>query len=313
MDVQGVELAAKPAESNLLTSYMGVLDVSPRTRKNYERAFKQFLNWADATGKNPAQLRRTDLAAYRDSLLENHKASTVRAYLVPVRAFYKWTASEGLYPNIAEGLKAPKQPRGFAKDCLTPDQIGRVFSVLEGRSDANAIRDTALVTVIAMTGLRTIEAARADIGDLRTMGGKRVLWVQGKGRDSKDDFVVIPADAGAALDAYLASRGEQDPEAPLFASKGNRNKQGRMTTRSISRICKESFRAAGIDSERITAHSLRHTAVTAALMGGATVQEAQAMARHSNINTTMIYSHNIDRAANPAEEKAAAYFKRERR
>lgn len=310
METQGITLTAAPADSGLIDSYMSMLDVGATTKAGYERAFRQFLNWTEDNGKNPAQLRRTDLAAYRDHLMQHHKPSTVRTYLVPVRAFYKWTAAEGLYPNIAEGLKAPKQTRGFAKDCLTPDQAGRVFDALDDRRDGNALRDTALVTLIAMTGIRTIEAARADIGDLRNMGAKRVLWVQGKGRDAKDDFVVVPAEAGALLDSYLSARGETDPEAPLFVSSGNRNKQGRMTTRSISRVCKDSFKAAGIDSERITAHSLRHTAVTAALMGGATVQEAQAMARHSNINTTMIYSHNIDRAANPAEEKAAAYFAR---
>lgn len=61
------------------------------------------------------------------------------------------------------------------------------------------------------------------------------------------------------------------------------------------------MKEAGIESERITAHSLRHTAVTLALLAGATVQEAQAMARHSSINTTMIYAHNIDRLETPAE------------
>lgn len=307
---ESIEITAYPVNQDLLVEYMSILDVSPRTREGYERSFRQFVKWTESKGTDPAHLRRTDLAAYRDHLLEAHKASTVRTYLVPVRAFYKWTASEGLYPNIADGLKAPKQPRGFAKDCLTPDQAGRVFDALDDRNDTNALRDQAIVTLISMTGIRTIEAARADIGDLRNMGAKRVLWVQGKGRDSKDDFVVVPSEAGALLDRYIASRGGAEPDKPLFASSGNRNKQGRMTTRTISRICKESFRAAGIDSERITAHSLRHTAITAALMGGATVQEAQAMARHSNLNTTMIYSHNIDRAENPAEEKAAAYFTR---
>lgn len=47
-------------------------------------------------------------------------------------------------------------------------------------------------------------------------------------------------------------------------------------------------------------------AVTYSLLGGATAQEAQAMARRANINTTLLYSHNIDRFLNPAESKASA-------
>ena len=63
---------------------------------------------------------------------------------------------------------------------------------------------------------------------------------------------------------------------------------------------------AGINSDRITAHSMRHTAVTLALIGGASIQEAQSMARHTNINTTMIYAHNLDRLDSPAESKIEA-------
>lgn len=294
-------------------SFMRTLDVSRKTKEGYERAFRQFANWADAQGLKPHSVTRADICAYRDEMMESHRASTVRTYLVPVRAFYKWTAAQGLHPNVTEGVKAPKQSRGFAKDCLTPNQARRTLERLEERTDGNAVRDFALVNLVMRTGLRAIEVSRADVGDLRTMGERRVLWIQGKGRDSKDDFVVVPEEAAEPLDAYLATRGGAGKEEPLFASSGNRNRAGRMTTRTISRICKEAFRAAGIDSERITAHSLRHTAVTAALIGGATVQEAQAMARHSDISTTMIYSHNIDRAENPAELKAAAYFKRQER
>lgn len=81
-----------------------------------------------------------------------------------------------------------------------------------------------------------------------------------------------------------------------------------MTTRSISRIAKKLMGEAGIDSPRITAHSLRHTAVTFALLGGASVQDVQQMARHADISTTMIYAHNLDRMSAKAERAADAYL-----
>jgi integrase len=74
-----------------------------------------------------------------------------------------------------------------------------------------------------------------------------------------------------------------------------------MTTRAVSRIAKEAMRVQGIDSPHITAHSLRHTAVTLSLVGGATVQEAQSMARHANISTTMVYAHNLEKMEAKAE------------
>ena len=79
-----------------------------------------------------------------------------------------------------------------------------------------------------------------------------------------------------------------------------------MTTRSISRIAKNALKAAGLDSDRLTAHSMRHTFATQALLNGANVQEVQQALGHKSINTTMIYAHNIERAKNSSSSKVSA-------
>ncbi|MBK7141481.1 MAG: tyrosine-type recombinase/integrase [bacterium] len=106
----------------------------------------------------------------------------------------------------------------------------------------------------------------------------------------------------------FGSRRTEDDE-PLFASVSYRNSRQRLSTRSIRRIVKVALRQCGLDSARLSAHSLRHTAVTLSLQGGASPQEAQAMARHSSIETTMIYAHNIDRIAHAPERRIAALLK----
>ena len=65
---------------------------------------------------------------------------------------------------------------------------------------------------------------------------------------------------------------------------------------------------AGLDSDRLTAQSLRHTAVTQALIAGQTLQEVQQFARHSNINTTLIYAHNLENEKNECSGKLADIF-----
>lgn len=75
----------------------------------------------------------------------------------------------------------------------------------------------------------------------------------------------------------------------------------RLKTRSLREIVKRAMRRAGFDDDRLTTHSLRHTAVTLALLGGATLQQAQSMARHTNSNTTLVYSHNLDRVSQAGE------------
>ena len=73
-----------------------------------------------------------------------------------------------------------------------------------------------------------------------------------------------------------------------------------MSTRSISGICKAAMGEAGYNSSRLTAHSLRHTDVTLALLNGIGLEETMEFARHANIATTMIYAHHLDKAKNRA-------------
>ena len=153
-------------------------------------------------------------------------------------------------------------------------------------------------------GLRDIEVVQANIEDMRQGPGGTVLYIQGKGWDSKDEYISLARPVEDAIKAYLAARGET--QGPLFASASNNSKGGRMSTRSISAIVKGHMRAAGFDSDRLTAHSLRHTAGTLNLLNGGTLQETQQLLRHSNINTTMIYLHNLERAANRSEQRIAA-------
>ena len=154
---------------------------------------------------------------------------------------------------------------------------------------------------MATGGLRTVEVVRANIEDLSTIGGVPVLYVQGKGRTDKKDFIKLTPEVLTAIREYLDARGEVSTLAPLFASLSHRNSGSRLTTRTISNVAKHSMIAAGFNSHRLTAHSLRHSAVTLALLNGASLQEVSHFARHSNISTTMIYSHDVDRLRSSCE------------
>jgi integrase/recombinase XerC len=206
-------------------------------------------------------------------------------------------------------VKSPKIPKGYKKDYLTANQLREIVTPLESESESGA-RDYAMVILMACCGLRTIEVARASIEDLKPLGGKTVLYVQGKGQVEKAEFVTIPQVVEKAIRAYLAKRTD-NPTAtsPLFASASNNNKGGRLTTVAISAIAKKAMVSAGFSSERLTAHSLRHSAITNAILAGNSLEEAQQLARHASITTTMIYNHAIDKLKNHcADDVAMAIF-----
>ena len=283
--------------------FIAYLDAKESTVETYSKAMRPFFSYlADNGITRPT---RETVIAYRDSIRARLKPSTVQTYIITLRLFFAWTAQEGLYPNVAEHIKGAKLDRQHKKDALTGSQAKAVLQGIE-RDTLAGKRDYAILALMTSCGLRTIEVARATISDMRNAGESAALYLQGKGRDEKTEYVKLAEPVEAAIRDYLKARGKADSKEALFTSTSNNNTGKAMTTRSISGIVKEAMRAAGLDSERLTAHSLRHTAATLNLLAGGSVQETQQLLRHSNIGTTMIYAHNLERAANNSEARIAA-------
>lgn len=297
------ELAEQQGFSaDMFDRWTAFIDGSQKTIDTYTRAVRQFAFFLQANGIRQPQ--RQDVMAFRDCIAKDHKPTTVQSYLMAVKQFFKWTAQEGLYPNIADHVKSAKLDRGFKKDYLTSRQVGKMLNCID-TDTLKGKRDYAILSLMVTTGLRTIEVVRADVGDLRTVADFTALYVQGKGHLEKTDYVKVVAEAEEAIRDYLQARGKAAAEEPLFESIANRNTGGRMTTRSVSRIAKNGMVNAGLNSDRLTAHSLRHTTATLNLLNGGTPEETMQLLRHSNLNTTLIYSHALERAKNNSEERVA--------
>lgn len=287
-------------EIELFNLFISYLDASPKTIDTYTKSIRQLFNYFSFNGITRPE--REDILAYKEKLkASGHKPTTVQNYITACKIFFKWTSQEGYYPNIAEHIKGAKLNRAHKKDYLTSSQVKNILESIE-KENIQGLRDYAILILMITGGLRTIEVIRADIGDLRTVGAFTVLYVQGKGREEKTEYIKISAPVEKAIRMYLQARGTIGETEPLFTSLSNNNKGQRLTTRSVSGIVKERLKKAGYDSSRLTAHSLRHTAVTLSLLAGKDLAEVQQFARHVNITTTMIYNHALDKAKNSCSE-----------
>ena len=304
MIVQGntAIVAQKTITEDLFTSFIEYLDASPKTVETYTRAVRQFFKYIYENGIN--QPTREDVIAYREYLKDTHKPTTVQNYIVAVRLFFQWTEQKGLYPNVAEHIKGAKLDKNHKKDYLTSRQVKKVLETAREES-LQGLRDYAILALMFTGGLRTIEVSRANVEDLRTAGDSEVLYLQGKGHEEKTDYIKLMPEVEDAIRAYLKARGVVELTEPLFTSTSNNSKGARISTRTVSGIVKTALKNAGYDSDKLTAHSTRHTAVTLALMGGQKLEEVQQFARHKNLQTTLIYAHNIDRAKNNCEATIA--------
>ena len=292
-----------PVDEEIIGKWMASLDLASSTKETYLSGFKAFCWFVRSTSLDFDELTRDDVKSFKEYLVNEKKLkpATVSSYLASVRSFYAYSEDNGI-ENIAHRVKGVTDSRSFKKEPLTPDQAQRLLASID-RGTEKGMRDFAILNLMLRTGLRDIEIVRANCKDIQTKAGVDVLYVQGKGRASKDSFVVLTPKALSPITTYLEKRGNVNELDPLFASVSSRNAGERLTVRSISRIAKSALRAIGIDDERYTAHSLRHTAITFSLLGGATERDAQQMARHANITTTMLYSHDIDRIKHAAERE----------
>ena len=279
-----------PQIQDVIQYFAAAQDVKQSSRDLYRRAVSLFFDWVTSTGRQVQALTAADVIQYKEQLLEGGlSALTVGGYVNALRRFYAWTEANKLYPNIAASVHAPRRKMEFRKQPLS---VAKVGELLRYESEQSA-RDRAIVNLMVRTGLRCVEVARANVGDVTFIGcdNVRVLMVQGKGRDEKDNYVVLTAAAWEPIREYLETRkGARDTD-PLFVCESNHaTRDGRLTTRTISAIAKRGLQGVGLDNKAFTAHSLRHTAGTNILRAGGTLEQAQMMLRHASPSTTEIYS-----------------------
>lgn len=290
--VQGKEVRVGNTNDwrGLVATFISSQDVKESSRALYTRTLSQYFLWIEQRGKALINLTRQDVLEYKDSLQQQSLSSlTISSYITAVRKFYEWAESEKYYPNIAKGIKTPRRQQAFKKQHLTDDKSAELLEHFKSLS----LRDYAIVNLILRTGLRTIEVVRADVGDITFKGNRRVLKVWGKGHIEKDDFVVLSEKAYEPIKEYLQTRKAVKSGEPLFTSTSNQNSGGRLTTKTISSICKDGLRAIGLDGKEFTAHSLRHTTAVAILKHGGQLTDVQSVLRHSSPVTSQIYTESV--------------------
>ena len=332
---------AQDFNPGLFDDFVAWIDRSEKTTRTYLTNLKQFMAWLKyAAVVNPI---RQDIISYRQWLTAEHEAikldpdsitgwkyrtdahgnplkinckpNTIAQYLRSVCQFFRWTAANNLYPDIAANIHAPKLRHDrHSKEALTAPEVLAIEKSIAQRAQErtqaaqNAQKDTAgrmqrsteqgkrlyaMYLLAVNAGLRTVEISRANIKDLETKGGQTWLYIWGKGRTEADQKKPIAPEVAAAVKEYLKSRTDKPTgNSPLFVSTGNRSRGKRIAATTISTMLKRAMQEAGFDSERITAHSLRHTAGTNVQEITGNLYATQLYMRHSNPATTEIYLHN---------------------
>jgi site-specific recombinase XerD len=274
-------LAERAAVAGFLAGYTG------NTLVSYTTDLRLFATWCAERGVRLLGVKRAHLELFaRQMEAEGRMRSTVARRLSTLASLYRYCHVEGvLRRNPAANVRRPKVDHESRTLGLDRNELGALL-VQAGLGSA---RDHALISLLALNGLRISEALGADIADFDVDRGHRTLRIVRKG--GKHVTIPLAPRTARALDLYIGER----TVGPIFTSVDGR----RMDRSAADRTVKRLARRAGI-TKRISPHSLRHSFITAALDAGVPLRDVQEAASHADPRTTMRYDRgrqSLDRHA----------------
>ncbi len=262
------------------------------TKGTYQRALRTFEQYY-ARAKAWFQFRIEDVEQYKKYLMEEKKLSqvSVSTYLTALRRLLDYFVAQGLLEeNPAKKVKGNRRPTAHTAGTLTEAEVQKLLSVIPTEKLQDH-RDYLIIRLMLEAAVRVHEIVKANVEDLKKFSTHYVLFVQAKGKKTKDDTVEVPLALGQEIEAYLERRQHIQPTSPLFVSNSHRVSNARLTTRALHYRVMHWLHEAGIHRANLSPHSLQHTAAKLWIeRDKLSIDEVKRRMRHGLISTTKIYT-----------------------
>jgi len=268
--------AERLALAGYLAGYRGL------TREAYTLDLRQFTSWCRTRSVPLFSVRRADIETFARELEARGRArATVTRRLCTIAGFYKYAVEEELLDHSpAAHVRRPRLDYESHATALDRNEVGALL-VAAGLGPPT---EHALISLLALNGLRVSDATSADIEHLGLERGHRTLVITRKG--GKVVTIPLAPRTARAIDLAIGER----TEGPLFLAAGKR-----LDRHGAARV----VRRAGINKQ-VSPHTLRHALITAALDVGVPLRDVQEAASHADPRTTMRYDRartSLDRHA----------------
>jgi integrase/recombinase XerD len=269
------------ALAGFLAGYSGL------TREAYALDLRQFASWCRQRDVRLFGVRRADIECFaRDLEARGRARATVTRRLCTIAGFFRYAVEEELLDHSpAAHFRRPRLDYESHATGLDRNEVGALL-VAAGLGSA---AENALISLLALNGLRVSEATGAGIEAMGVERGHRTLTITRKG--GKVVTIPLAPRTARAIDLAVGER----CAGPIFL-----NGEGRRLDRhGAGRIVRRVARRAGI-SKAVGPHTLRHAFIAAALDAGVPLRDVQEAASHADPRTTMRYDRaraSLDRHA----------------
>jgi site-specific recombinase XerD len=266
-------------------------NLSPRTIAGYAHDLGNWLKFtlANYPGVSVEDLTTERIRAYLAETQKTNGAGSLRRHICSLSGLFKFLVENGrIVHNPMLRIRLPKVEKRLPQ-YLTSEELHSLIDSIPNETWRHK-RDTAIVVVLAMTGVRLSELVSLDVQHIQieppngTENYAGSVTVFGKGR--KERKIPLNITAIEALRVYLNARPPINTNALFVNNAGNR-----LAQRNIQKSLTKYAAAAGITRIRVSPHKLRHTCATLMHESDVDIREIQGVLGHSNISSTAIYTH----------------------
>ena len=229
----------------MLAAYRGL------TREAYALDLRQFTTWCRAHSVSLFAVRRADIECFARGLeVKGRTRATVTRRLCTIAGFYRYAVEEELLDHSpAAHVRRPRLDYESHATTLDRNELGALLVA----AGLGSVLEHALISLLALNGLRVSEATGADIDHLGLQRGHRTLTITRKG--GKVVTIPLAPRTARAIDLAIGER----TDGPVFLTGDGR----RLDRHGAGRIVRRMARRAGI-AKAVTPHTLRHAFITAA-------------------------------------------------
>lgn len=279
---------------NYENEFLNYIDVADNSVNTYKVGLKHFFNYLKE--RDITMPTREDIIEYRDYLMKHLKPTTANSYMIAVRNLYSYLEYQEITKNITKNIKGVNVGNEHKRESLTQEQCKLVLS------NAKDIREKVMFLLATTCGIRANELVNIRLEDFKVKQDKVCLYLLGKARDYKQDFVIVSNDVFEIIKEYINLYHITDY---LFTSTSNHNNSGKLTTKTIRLIIKNMFKRVGIVGDEFSLHSCRHSFATLSIQNGMDIREVSQALRHKSIATSMIYLHDMERINNKCTDSVS--------
>lgn len=262
-------------------------NLAENTLSAYRRDLTLLVEWLHKHELNVENAQSSDLQQLLAERVEGgYKATSSARLLSAMRRFFQHLYREKLRQDDPSAqLASPKLPQRLPKD-LSEAQVDRLLQAPSVEIPLE-LRDKAMLEVLYATGLRVTELVGLTMSDISLRQG--VVRVIGKG--NKERLVPLGEEAVYWLENYLEYGRPWLLNGVSIDVLFPSQRAQQMTRQTFWHRIKHYAVLAGIDSEKLSPHVLRHAFATHLLNHGADLRVVQMLLGHSDLSTTQIYTH----------------------